>query len=153
MLIEKGTASDIDELVWLYNSLIDHLTNTVNYPGWIKGIYPVRDTAAEGVKDEALFVIRDNGKIAGTIILRHDQEPSYLSADWHVDLADSEILVVYTFAVHPMYLKKGIGKGFWILLRNTAEKQELRPFGWMYMKRTCLPSTFIRNADINTSKG
>ena len=58
MVIEKGMVSDIDELEQLYNSLIDHLTNTVNYPGWIKGIY-------------------------------------------------SE---VYTFAVHPMYLKKGIGK-------------------------------------------
>lgn len=110
MVIEKGTVSDIDELEQLYNNLIDHLTNTVNYPGWVKGIYPVRDTAAEGVKDEALFVIRDSGKIAGTIILRHKQEPAYLSADWHVKLADSEILVVYTFAVHPMYLKKGIGK-------------------------------------------
>ena len=54
----KGTVSDIDELEQLYNSLIDHLTNTVNYPGWIKGGYPE----------------------------------------------------VYTFAVHPMYLKKGIGK-------------------------------------------
>lgn len=33
----KGTVSDIDELEQLYNSLIDHLTNTVNYPGWIRG--------------------------------------------------------------------------------------------------------------------
>lgn len=56
MVIEKGTVSDIDELEQLYNRLIDHLTNTVNYPGWIKGIYPDRDTAAEGVKDEALSV-------------------------------------------------------------------------------------------------
>ena len=38
MVIEKGTVSDIDELEQLYNRLIDHLTNTVNYPGWIKGI-------------------------------------------------------------------------------------------------------------------
>lgn len=94
----KGTVSDIDELEQLYNRLIDHLTNTVNYPGWIKGIYPE----------------------------------------------------VYTFAVHPMYLKKGIGKGTWILLRNTAEKQESKPSGWTFMKRIYLLSICTESVDTNT---
>ena len=98
MVIEKGTVSDIDELEQLYNRLIDHLTNTVNYPGRIKGIYPE----------------------------------------------------VYTFAVHPMYLKKGIGKGTWILLRNTAEKQESKPSGWTFMKRIYLLSICTESVDTNT---
>ena len=41
-VIESGTATDIDELEKLYDDLNDYLSATTNYPGWIKGIYPIR---------------------------------------------------------------------------------------------------------------
>ena len=56
--IEKGTAADTDELEQLYNELNDHLEATINYPGWIKGIYPVREDAVKGIGCGALFVLR-----------------------------------------------------------------------------------------------
>lgn len=43
-LIEKGKVSDIDELERLYNDLNDYLSANTNYSGWIKGIYPIRET-------------------------------------------------------------------------------------------------------------
>lgn len=110
MVVEKGTVYDIDELEQLYDSLNEYLGRHTNYPGWIRGIYPARDTAEDGVRDEGLYVIRDQGKIVGTVILRHEPEAAYLDCDWHVDLDYSDIFVVYTFAVHPQYLKKGVGK-------------------------------------------
>ena len=48
-IIEPGSLADIDELERLYDELNDHLSATINYPGWIKGIYPVRENAAAGV--------------------------------------------------------------------------------------------------------
>ena len=44
-VIESGTPADIDELEELYDNLNDYLSATTNYPGWIKGIYPVRENA------------------------------------------------------------------------------------------------------------
>ena len=41
-IIEPGSLADIDELERLYDELNDHLSATINYPGWIKGIYPDR---------------------------------------------------------------------------------------------------------------
>ena len=41
--IEPGTSADIDELEKLYDELNDYLAATTNYPGWIKGVYPVRE--------------------------------------------------------------------------------------------------------------
>ena len=107
---EKGKVSDIDELEQLYDSLNEHLASHTYYPGWIKGKYPARDTAEEGVEEGNLYVLRKEGRIAGTVILRHVPEPAYLDADWHEDLDYSEVLVVYTLAVHPDYLGKGLGQ-------------------------------------------
>ena len=60
-IIEPGSLADIDELERLYDELNDHLSATINYPGWIKGIYPVRENAAAGVDDNSLFVARCDG--------------------------------------------------------------------------------------------
>ena len=73
-VIEKGTTEDVDELENLYDALNDHLSRAVNYPGWIKGIYPVRETAEDAIKEGSLFVLRIDGLIAGSIILNHTPE-------------------------------------------------------------------------------
>ena len=46
LYFEPGREADLDELGRLYDRLNEHLEQTVNYPGWRKGIYPVRETAA-----------------------------------------------------------------------------------------------------------
>ena len=56
-IIEPGSLNDVDELEQLYDELNDYLSATVNYPGWIKGIYPIRENALNGVKNNTLFVL------------------------------------------------------------------------------------------------
>lgn len=53
----------------LYDELNDYLAATTNYPGWIKGVYPVREDAVAGVNDETLYVARYDGRIVGSVIL------------------------------------------------------------------------------------
>ena len=68
---ELGREKDIDELERLYNDLNDYLSEGVNYPGWKKGIYPVRQDAIDGIKEEGLYVARYNGKIVGSMLNRY----------------------------------------------------------------------------------
>lgn len=110
MRIEKGCPDDINELEYLYNDLNDYLETHINFPGWKKGIYPVRETAFKSIEEGSLFVVKNDGHIAGSVILRHEPEPAYSKADWKIELEDKDIFVVYTFAVHPLYLKQGVGK-------------------------------------------
>ena len=109
-VIESGTPADIDELEELYDNLNDYLSATTNYPGWIKGIYPVRENAVAGIEDNTLFVLRCNGKIAGSIILDHHPDEAYNSVSWKVDVDYSSIFVIRTFVVHPSFLKMGVGR-------------------------------------------
>lgn len=110
ILIELGKVSDIDELEQLYNDLNDYLEKGVNYPGWKKDIYPVRQNAIEGVKNSNLYTAKHNGKIIGSLILSHKPEEAYYKAKWKLEADYSEIFVIHTFVVHPEFLKCGIGK-------------------------------------------
>ena len=108
-IIEPGTSADIDELEKLYNELNDYLAATINYPGWIKGIYPIREDAVAGVNDNMLYVARIDGRIAGSVILNHQPEKAYENVKWKMELDYSCIFVIHTFVVHPSFLKKGVG--------------------------------------------
>ncbi len=109
-VIESGTPADIDELEKLYDDLNDHLSATINYPGWIKGIYPVRENAVAGIEDNTLFVVRHCEKIAGSIILDHHPDEAYNNVRWKIDADYSHVFVIRTFVVHPSFLNMGIGR-------------------------------------------
>ena len=109
-VIESGTTADIDELEKLYDDLNDYLSATTNYPGWIKGIYPIRENAVAGIEDNTLFVVRHDGKIAGSIILDHHPDEAYNNVRWKIEADYSHIFVIRTFVVHPSFLKMGIGR-------------------------------------------
>lgn len=110
IIIELGKENDIDELENLYNELNDYLEEGVNYPGWRKGMYPVRENAIAGVKNGNLYVAKHDGKIIGSIILNHEPESAYYNVKWRVELDYSDVFVIHTFAVHPKFMKYGVGK-------------------------------------------
>lgn len=110
VLIEKGNMKDLDELETLYNELNDALAAGINYPGWLRGVYPVRESAEEGLKEDCLYVARCNGKIAGTIKLSHKPEEAYHTVSWKSEDDYERIAVVHTLAVHPEFRGCGIGK-------------------------------------------
>lgn len=126
MIIEKGEIRDIDELEVLYDCLNDYLASQVNYPGWIKGIYPVRETAINAIEEGALFVLRRNSKIAGSIVLNHTPEPAYDQVTWNVDTAYSNIFVVRTLVVHPHFMKQGIGGRLMTFAESYARQHSIK---------------------------
>lgn len=109
-LIEYGTYDDIDAIEQLYNDSNDALSIGVNYPGWIKGIYPIRENATKGIEYNNLFVVRYNNGIVGSIILNHEAENGYDGVKWRFDGGYNDIFVVHTLVVHPAFLKMGIGR-------------------------------------------
>lgn len=108
--IRKGVLQEINELEQLYDILNDSLAKGINYPGWKKGIYPIRENAVDGIESNCLYVACYDGKIVGSIILNHEPENAYHEAVWRIDEDYDNIFVVHTFVVHPDYLRLGIGK-------------------------------------------
>ncbi|MFA9466664.1 MAG: N-acetyltransferase family protein [Velocimicrobium sp.] len=124
--IRLGEEADIDELEQLYNSLNDYLSATTNYPGWKKDVYPIRETAVDGISERCLYVAICNGKIVGSIILRHEPEPAYLPVKWRNELDYEEVFVIYTFVVHPDYLGQGIGQAMLDFTSNIGNQLNIK---------------------------
>lgn len=110
IIFEQAQYNDIDELEILYNLVNDHLALHINFPGWRKGIYPDRQTAVEGIDEKCLYTARYNGRIIASVILRHKPEAAYEEVKWNIEADYEDIVVVYTFAVHPDYMGKGVGR-------------------------------------------
>ncbi|WP_409568053.1 GNAT family N-acetyltransferase [Proteiniphilum saccharofermentans] len=108
--IEQGTINDIAELEALYDDLNDYLSANTNYPGWIKGIYPIRETAEKAIEEGSLYVLRKENVIVGSIVLNHEPEEAYDNVKWGIDTSYNEILVLRTLVVHPRFMKQGIAK-------------------------------------------
>ena len=126
MQIRKGTEKDIEEVSALYDAVNDYLESHTNYPGWRRGVYPTREDAAQGIAENNLFVAEAEGQIAGTFILRHRPGEAYALADWGNQLDYSEILVLYTFAVHPRFLRQGIGKQLMEFILSWAAREKIK---------------------------
>ena len=108
--IIPGTKNDINETEELYNDLNDALEIGVNYPGWKKGVYPIREDAIKGISEENMYIAKYKDKIVGAVILNHEPESAYDSVKWKSDDNYDEILVIHTLVVNPNYLRLGIGK-------------------------------------------
>ncbi|MDD6794180.1 MAG: GNAT family N-acetyltransferase [Clostridiaceae bacterium] len=109
--ISKGSMENLEEIELLYNDLIDHLNEGINYPGWIKDVYPTKNDALKGIDENCLYIAKnESNKIVGSIILSHEPEEGYEKVTWNSPNDYNNIFVVRTFAVHPNYLKSGIGK-------------------------------------------
>lgn len=52
--IRKAVEADLDCIGKLYEDICDYLETHRNYPGWRKGIYPVRSDAEEGLMEKVL---------------------------------------------------------------------------------------------------
>lgn len=126
LIIEKATDADCAEVAQLYDALHAYLSSHTNYPGWKAGVYPALEDAEAGIRENALFTARLQGKIAGTFILSHRPEPGYAQADWRCVLEDSRVFVLYTLAVHPDYLRRGVGKQMLEFVSGYAKAQDMR---------------------------
>lgn len=122
--ILKGTVDDIQELGQLYDKTNEYLASGRNYPGWIKGIYPIRKDAEIGISSNCLYVAKINHVIVGSIILGHDPEPAYDQAEWKIEADDySSIYVIRTLVVNPDYQKNGIGEALMEFATELARRE------------------------------
>lgn len=126
LVIESGLLADIDELERLYDNLNDYLSSTTNYPGWIKGIYPIRENAVTGIQNNNLFIAKYNGEIVDSIILDHQPEEAYHGVKWKLYVDYSYIFVVRTFVVHPSFLKIGVGRALMDFSFELAQKSGMK---------------------------
>lgn len=112
MNFRKATVNDIDAIEVIYNDI--HAAEAAGEftTGWIKGIYPTRQSALDALERDDLFVLEDDGEIRGAAVINQIQVDVYEGAPWKHEAADDEVCVIHALTIAPQYKGKGYGKAF-----------------------------------------
>lgn len=111
-VIRKAEAADLDAVEAIYDELHSAEESGEAVIGWIRGVYPVRETAEAALRREDLFVLEDEGKIRGAGIINQIQVDSYEGAPWKYSADPGEVCVLHTLVISPRRGRRGYGKRF-----------------------------------------
>lgn len=112
-MIRKAVEADIDAIEKIYDAIItQEEAREHKLIGWVRGIYPTRQTAMDALQRGTLFVLEHDGEIAAAARIDQTQGAEYAGAEWEYDAADDEIMVMHTLVVDPAKGGKGYGRAF-----------------------------------------
>ncbi len=110
--IRKARASDIQAVCEVYENIhIEQEKGTI-YTGWVRGVYPTKETAEAALIRGDLFVEEADGKIVGTAIINQIQGDVYEQAAWTSPIPKQQVMVLHTLAIDPYVKGKGYGSDF-----------------------------------------
>ncbi|MCQ2507703.1 MAG: GNAT family N-acetyltransferase [Dorea sp.] len=112
IIIRKAETRDIDGVSAIYENIHTEVEAGRIINGWIRGLYPTRDTVTAGVERGDFFVLEADGEVVASCILNHVQDEAYQDADWIYDAREDEVLVMHTLVVEPAKSGKGYAKSF-----------------------------------------
>ena len=113
---------ELEELYDFYNVIIDHQKYDMYSPDWTKDVYPSKKDLEDHLKNDLVYVLKDEEKIIGAGIISLKEDPIYKNGNWSIDLKDEQIAVLHLFAVLPEYRGRGLALKLLEQIVNETEK-------------------------------
>ena len=99
MNIRKCDLNDLNILTEFYTEVVNHLVKTVNYPRWMPGIYPCRDSISDAIKSGFQYgAFDEKGNVLGAFVFNEDPAGNYDVGNWERVLKSGEYMVIHTLA-------------------------------------------------------
>ncbi|MDO4315700.1 MAG: GNAT family N-acetyltransferase [Oscillospiraceae bacterium] len=111
-MFRKARAEDIARISEIYGDILSEEEAGRASIGWVRGVYPTRRTAEDGVRSGHMFVEEDGGRIVAAAKLNQLQEPAYALARWRWDAPADQVMVLHTLVVSPEAGGAGYGTRF-----------------------------------------
>lgn len=112
MTIRKATLMDVPAVAAVFedtHTLEEQGKTTI---GWIRGVYPTRETTEAAVGRDDLFVLEEAGEILGCAIINQLQVDVYEGAPWQHPAEGNRVMVLHTLVISPRARGKGYGRQF-----------------------------------------
>lgn len=115
-MIRKAALADIDAITSIYDHIHTAEESGEAAVGWIRGVYPERETALAALARGDLFVqtdeVRGESVVVGTAILNQEQVDVYEGASWKYDVPADRVMVLHTLVIDPFVKGRGYGREF-----------------------------------------
>ncbi|ULQ59418.1 GNAT family N-acetyltransferase [Brucepastera parasyntrophica] len=125
-MIRKSSKSDIQDVVKIYEKIIEKESSFKIMTGWKKNLYPSHHTALEAHNCGELFVMEIDNEIAASAIINQNQICEYADCEWEFKARNNEIMVLHTLAVDPEKSGKGYATDFISFYENYALENSCR---------------------------
>lgn len=111
-MFRKAKQDDISAVADIYEHIHEQESAGLVKIGWLKGVYPVEQTAKDAYERDDLFVCEEDGEILAAAIINQTQVDVYADGKWTYPAKDEEVMVLPMLVVDPQKGKRGIGKAF-----------------------------------------
>ena len=103
MDIRPAKANDLNQVLELVKVCIQDMEKHGIYQ-W-DDIYPDPGTLQKDIELSQMWVIEDEGRLCGIMVLNEQESPGYENIPW---MYQGKVLVVHRLAVHPDYQDRGL---------------------------------------------
>ena len=90
-MIRKATEKDVSAVAQIYDDIHTAEEKGLLTTGWLRNIYPVRETARKAVLNDELFVLEEDEMIFASARINRHQEPEYARVNWLYGAEDNEV--------------------------------------------------------------
>lgn len=119
--IAPGRAEDLDAILSLTSACGRHMREN-GIDQWDEN-YPDRESLANDLRSETLFVYREGKEILGIVVLNEKQDEEYIQIHWSTS-EDEKNLVVHRLAVQPLAQGRGIARKLMDFAEDYARKMK-----------------------------
>lgn len=122
-MFRKAKESDIDAIAAIYEKLHDREEAGQGCTGWLRNVYPTRETAQNALALGDLFVEEENGAVVAAARINREQVPEYADCSWADDAPPERVMVLHTLVVDPDAAGRGYGSRFVAFYEDYARQQ------------------------------
>ncbi|MBQ3385313.1 MAG: GNAT family N-acetyltransferase [Erysipelotrichaceae bacterium] len=121
MIFRKATKQDQENLLALYDSVIEQQKYDKYGASWTKGVYPTDADIISHLEKGEIYVGEENKVLACCCVVVAGEDEIYKNADWRTAVNDDEIAVLHLLAVNKDFRRKGLATEFLYHIKNELE--------------------------------
>ncbi|MBN2410607.1 GNAT family N-acetyltransferase [candidate division KSB1 bacterium] len=118
MNVTAAVPEDINDIMSLVHAVIRDMQNK-NLDQW-DDFYPDIHTIKNDLKNHSLYILREQQKCMGMVVLNEEQDKEYETINWSGGL--EHILVIHRLCIHPDWRGKGLANSLMDFAEEYAVK-------------------------------
>ena len=111
-MFRKAAAGDLDAIVKIYDAIHSEEEAGRTSTGWLRQVYPTRDTARRSIAAGDMFVLEAAGRIVACGRINQEQMDCYTEGSWQYAAPPDKVMVMHTLVVDPAVSRSGYGTAF-----------------------------------------